>query len=176
MNKRGAIWISAVLYMGLGIIILSMILAVGLPAVQKMKDQFTIKETKNLMLVLDENIRTVYQEGPGSQRVVDLKISRGTFEIDDEAEDINWSLSTKIPASQPGVETKEGNLIIFTEQTPVEDQYSVTLSLDYSNFLNLSYGSTQQTISGNTKLSILNNGVIGGGGSEFIEIKINTVQ
>lgn len=173
MNKRGAIWISAVLYMGLGIIILSMILAVGLPAVQKMKDQFTIKETKNLMSVLDENIRTVYQEGPGSQRVVDLKISRGSFEIDGEADDINWSLSTKIPASQPGEpDIKEGNLIIFTEPTPVEDQYGVTLSLDYSNFLDITYVNEQQTISGNTKLSILNNGANEG----LIEIKIDTIQ
>ena len=173
MNKRGAIWISAVLYMGLGIIILSMILAVGLPAVQKMKDQFTIKETKNLMLVLDENIRTVYQEGPGSQRVVDLKITRGSFEIDDEAESISWSLSTKIPASQPGEEAYEGNLIIFTESTPVEDQYGVELSLNYDDFLDLNYESSQQTISGNTKLSILNSGE---GDNSLIEIKINTVQ
>jgi len=158
MKKRGAIWISAVLYMGLGIMVLSMVLAVGLPAVQKMKDRYTIKETKNLMLVFDENIRTIYQEGPGSQRVVDLKIGRGTFEIDEDNEKVSWYLQTKVPASQAGETATEGNLEIITETTPIKDQYGVTLSLDFSLFLNITFEGDQDIISGNTKLSVLNKG------------------
>tara|TARA_Y100000310_G_scaffold283394_1_gene305323 strand:+ start:665 stop:1183 length:519 start_codon:yes stop_codon:yes gene_type:complete len=169
MKKRGAIWISAVLYMGLGIMILSMVLAVGLPAVQKMKDRYTIKETKNLMLVFDENIRTVYQEGPGSQRVIDLKIGRGTFEVDETSDLISWSLQTKVPASQPEVPVTEGNLEILTTSTPVQDQYGVTITLDYDNFLDIIFEGDQNIISGNTKLSMLNKGE---GVSQEIEIHL----
>ena len=171
MKKRGAIWISAVLYMGLGIMVLSMVLAVGLPAVQQMKDRYTIKETKNLMLVFDENIRTVYQEGPGSQRVVDLKIGRGTFEINEDEDKISWSLQTKVPASQPGEVANEGNLQIQTQSTPVEDQYGVILALSYPNW-DIVFEGEQKVISGNVKLSILNKGV---GGEEQIEINIARV-
>jgi hypothetical protein len=157
MKRRGAIWISAVLYMGLGIMVLSMVLAVGLPAVEKMKDRYTIKETKNLMLVFDENINTVYQEGPGSQRVIDLKIGRGTFEIDEDENSISWSLQTKVPASQPDETVLEGSLNISTVSTPIRDQFGVTLTLNY-DFLNIIFEGEQNIISGNVKLSILNKG------------------
>jgi len=157
MNKRGAIWVSAVLYMGLGIMVLSMVLAVGLPTVQKMKDKYTIKETKNLMLILDDNIRTIHQEGPGSQRVIDLNIGRGTFEIDTSGNKISWSFQSKVPASQPGQVSEEGNLDIETIDTAIKEQYGIVLTLNYPLY-DITFESEQDTISGRAKLSILNKG------------------
>jgi len=164
MNKRGGIWISAVLYIALGIILISMILAAGLPTIQKMKDRYTIRQTKDLMLILDENIRNVNHEGPGSQRVVKLKIGRGLLEIDNEDETIIWSLNTKVPASEPSSEDDpisafEGNLVIQTRKTSVEKQYNVNLILNYLDEVNIELGdNTQSTLSGTFRLSILNMG------------------
>ncbi|MBS3172364.1 hypothetical protein J4438_02180, partial [Candidatus Woesearchaeota archaeon] len=64
MKKKGDVWVSAILYTALGVVLLTIILAAGLPAIQKMKDSYTSKQTKELMLVLDKNIKTVYHEGP----------------------------------------------------------------------------------------------------------------
>ena len=47
---------------------------------------------------------------------------------------------------------------IITETTPIKDQYGVTLSLDFSLFLNITFEGDQDIISGNTKLSVLNKG------------------
>ncbi len=164
MDKRGAIWVSAVLYMALGIIIISLVLAAGLPAVQKLKDRYTLIQTKDVMLSLDENIRTVFHEGPGSQRVVKLKISRGILEVDPydplevESNTITWKFSTPVLISEPDVEIIEGNLKILTETTAVESSYDVTLILDYSGSdVALIYDEVS-TASGTFSLVILNKG------------------
>jgi hypothetical protein len=164
MNKKGAIWISAVLYIALGIILISMILAAGLPAVQKMKDKYTVKQTKDLMLVFDENIRVVDHEGPGSQRVIKLKIGRGLFDINEGGNNITWSLNTKVPISEPSSENSlidvfEGNLKINTIKTAIEKQYKINLILEYGEGIDLELdGDTQSTLSGTFRLSILNTG------------------
>ena len=161
-NKVGGIWISAVLYMALGILIISMILAVGLPAVQKMKDRFTLTQTQDLMLVLDENIRSVYQD-VGSQRTMDIKINRGIFEIDSDNDRIVWSLTSSISRSEPDIVIDEGSLSILTQSTNVKGSYEVIFTLDYDGLLELTYSENQPILSGNSRISILNKGAIIGG-------------
>ena len=39
MNKKGDIWVSAILYFGLGIIVIAILLAAGLPVINKLKDK-----------------------------------------------------------------------------------------------------------------------------------------
>ena len=58
MNKKGdSTWISAVLYFGIGIIIISILLAAGTPVVNRIRDKNTILQTKETMSNLDDNIR-----------------------------------------------------------------------------------------------------------------------
>mgnify|MGYP001558011191 FL=1 len=58
MGKKGAsIWISAVLYFGIGIIILTILLTAGLPVINKLRDKNIVIQTKQVMHTLDENIR-----------------------------------------------------------------------------------------------------------------------
>src|SRR3989338_2571061 len=102
--KKGDVWISAVLYMALGIIILVIVLSVGIPIVNKIRDKNIAINTKELMLDLDRNIRTVYSEGPGSRRPVKLQITKGTFSIDEAANTITWQFTTKVLLSQPDIE------------------------------------------------------------------------
>ena len=81
MIKKGDIWISAVLYMGLGIIILTIILSAGLPVINRIRDKNLAIDTKESMFTIDKNIREVYNEGPGSQRPLILEIKKGDFNI-----------------------------------------------------------------------------------------------
>ena len=180
MDKRGAIWVSAVLYMALGIIIISMVLAAGLPAVEKLKDRYTLIQTKDLMLTLDENIRTVFHEGPGSQRVVRLKIDRGVLEIDDfdpgdsESNSILWTFSTSVLISEPDKEIEEGNLKIVTSSTAVENSYDVALTLHYEESIALVYDE-QSTVSGTVNLVILNEGTYSFDGTSRIKINLERI-
>lgn len=141
-----------------------MVLAAGLPAVQKLKDRYTLVQTKDLMLTLDENIRTVFHEGPGSQRVVKLKIDRGVLEINtfdsnniQESNNILWTFSTPVLISEPDKSIEEGNLQILTSTTAIENSYDVELKLYYEDTIALVYDDGS-TASGTINLVILNEG------------------
>ena len=177
MEKRGAIWVSAVLYMALGIIIISMVLAAGLPAVQKLKDRYTLIQTKDVMLTLDENVRTVFHEGPGSQRVVKLKIDRGIFEVIQYGSDaensnqIRWEFSTPVLISEPDQSVSEGNLNITTSSTAIKDSYDISLVLDYSDSDVALVYEDESTASGTFSLVILIKGV----NEDRIEINLEKI-
>ena len=164
MKKKGDIWISAALYFGLGIIVITIILSAGMPVINKLRDKNTVIQTKDLMFKLDNNIRSVIRGGAGEQRYVELEIKKGEFVIDQNAEKIKWTMESRILLSQPGVKIEEGNLIILTENSNVVGEYITELSLDYSNIDgsglkgDIKYTGTS-VITGLNKLLIKNTGI-----------------
>ncbi|MBS3147070.1 hypothetical protein J4471_05255 [Candidatus Woesearchaeota archaeon] len=156
--KKGDVWISAVLYMALGIIILVIVLSVGIPIVNKIRDKNIAINTKELMLDLDRNIRTVYSEGPGSRRPVKLQITKGTFSIDEAANTITWQFTTKVLLSQPDIEVQEGSLTILTRKAAQEKEYITSYKLDYDTILTLQSTAGTNFLSGKTNLIITNQG------------------
>jgi len=162
MKKKGDVWVSAILYTALGVVLLTIILAAGLPAIQKMKDSYTSKQTKELMLVLDKNIKTVYHEGPGSQRVVTIDIGRGDFIInpDETEENIVFSFESSALISEIDAPVEEGSLTILSTESGVKGKYNVELKLNYlSNppVIELDYTGSE-VVSGEVNLLIYNEG------------------
>ena len=158
MNSKGGIWISAILYFAMGVILLTIILAAGLPTITKMKDSYTVRQTKDLMITLDDNIRTIAHEGPGSQRTVTIDIGRGDFVIDPDNDLIIWDIQSSAILSEIDVTVREGNLELLTSSTGVKDKYAVTLTLDYQVIgMNLTYGGPKK-LSGEADLALLNEG------------------
>ena len=83
MEKKGDIWVSAVLYIALGMVVITIILSAGMPLINKMKDKNTIVQTKDLFFNLNANIETVANEGLGSKRFIStFLISSGDMKID----------------------------------------------------------------------------------------------
>ena len=158
MNKKSQqTWISAVLYIALGMVVLSIILATGMPVVNKLKDKQTAAQTKNIMHEIDKTIREIYNEGPGSQRVRTIEVGKGDFTILKNM--INWVLDTKYIESTPGLEVKEGNLNITTASTAIVGNYNLILSLYYPEFtLDISKLQTK-VFKGRTQLIFRNAGV-----------------
>ena len=156
--KKGDVWISAVLYMALGIIILVIVLSVGLPVVNKIKDKNIALNTKELMFDLDRNIRTIYSEGPGSRRPIKLEITKGTFSIDQANDMISWQFSSKVLLSQPNIAVKEGSLIINSTQGASDKDFLTTYTLNYTNILNLTSSASTNFVSGKTNLILTNIG------------------
>ena len=58
-NKKGDVWVSAVLYIALGMVLITLILSAGLPLIEKMRDKNTIVQTKNLLFNINANIETI---------------------------------------------------------------------------------------------------------------------
>lgn len=138
MARKGDIWISAVLYMALGIIVIALILAASLPLIDRLKDRNTVTETKKLLLAMDETIKIVAKEGPGSQRELSpLTVNKGQLYIDPVNESIYWTLKTSAPLLEPGVTIIEGVLSMNLIQTPIKDQYLLTIRLSYKDGIDL---------------------------------------
>ena len=136
--KKADIWISAVLYMALGVVILTIILAAGVPVINKIRDKNIAIDTKEVMFTLDKNIRTVFSEGPGSRRPLTLEIKKGSFEVDDPNDLIKWDFESKVLLSEKDIEIKEGTLVMWTNQSSQEGKYITNLMLNYSGILDLS--------------------------------------
>ena len=105
MNKNGDIWISAVLYLGLGLLVITLILSAGMPLVDKLKDKNVISQTKTLLFAVDENIRAVTSEGPGSRRLLSpFDIGKGEIYV--EPNRIRWQMKTPAKIMESGIVMK----------------------------------------------------------------------
>ena len=165
-SKKADIWISAALYFGLGIIVITIILSAGLPLINRLKDKNTVIETKDVMFKLDTAIREVIRNGPGEQRSLSLEIKKGDLSINNNENTLNWSYKTSALLSEPGLTISEGNLNITTENTGVKDEYLVTLSLNYEGLADLKKSSTPDPtedlikVSGQNRIIIKNVGTV----------------
>lgn len=136
MKRKGSVWISAALYFGLGIVVLSIIIAAGTPVINKLRDKNVAIQTKEVFFKLDNNIREVARGGPGTQRLLHVEIKKGDLSFTEEG--ASWTYQTKALLSEPmpqgGDEAdyiiNEGNLEILTKQTS-GSKYDLRISLDY---------------------------------------------
>lgn len=157
MNKKADIWVSAVLYIALGVIVITLILAAGVPLINKMRDRNTLTQTKLLMGAIDENIKIVMNEGPGSKRVLSpLNINSGEINVNEE--NITWSLTTKNKLMEPGISFDEGSLIIHMDETDIVDEYKLNIEMDYKNKVTLNLTTKNNPLSGNYKMVIEHRG------------------
>jgi len=164
MQKKGDIWISAVLYFGLGIVIITILLAAGLPVINKLRDKNIVIQTKQVMHTIDQNIREVIKEGPGSQRIVTMNIKKGSFIVDQDGDLLIWAYNgSKILISDPGVYVPEGKLTIKTEKAAVKNTYNIQIYSNYSGIADITRPAGKPlTLVGITDLVIRNEGLEAG--------------
>jgi len=127
-------------------------------------------QTKDVFFTLDEAIRTVAREGPGSQRVINVDISKGQFLISDQENTFTWTYDTSSVLSEPGEEVTEGFLKMKTDYGNQEDKFLLTYTLNY-NEMGLDIITLKDAISGPTVLTIKNEGV-----NDQNKIKINIAE
>ena len=137
--KKGDLWVSAVLYITLGVIAIALILGAAIPLINKIKDRNTVVQTKEVLFTLDETIRRVANEGPGSQRELSpFTINAGKLTINPVTEMIKWELETEAVIQEPGVDLREGVLTLKLEETRTEGRYNMTIETQYNGIdLNL---------------------------------------
>ena len=128
------IWISAVLYIALGIAAISLVLAAGLPLINNLKDKNTIIETKEIMFTIDNTIRQVLSEAPGSRRTLYLEIQKGNLYIDEDGNNkIIWTMKIKALIQEPEIIIEEATLKTYLNESIIIGEYQANLELDYSD-------------------------------------------
>ena len=137
--KKGDLWVSAVLYITLGIIAIALILSAAIPFINKIKDRNTVAQTKELLFTLDKTIRHVANEGPGSQRELSVvTIGAGKLFINDQQDNITWEMETEAVIQEPNIDLKEDVLTLHLRETKIEGRYLMIMSSVYTNIdLNL---------------------------------------
>jgi hypothetical protein len=175
--RQGQTWVSAALYTAVGIILVTIVLSVGAPFVDKIQDRNTILQTKNIMFEMDKIIREVELEGVGSRRPFVLDISEGNLFINDltGVEKIEWIFTSN---DQLGIESgenigdkgpriQEGNLNI--QSTRVGQGYEINLWLDY-DVNGIDIRSELDQINGNFELIIEHRQE---SGEDYVDIRSN---
>lgn len=161
MKKKGDIWVSAVLYIALGMVVITLILSAGLPLISKMRDRNTIAQTKRVMFDIDNNIKAVANEAKGSTRFLSpVDISSGELYIDQDGSNMTvWGMKTKNKLMETGTQFSEGDLQMEIDETATEGEYEMKLRLDYNGKVDLSLaGDYENPFQGRYSFSIKNNG------------------
>ena len=174
MTKRGAaVWVSAILYFGIGIVIITILLTAGLPVINKLKDKNVVIQSKQVMHTLDENIRDVIREGPGSQRVVTVNLKKGELEVDDGNDLVRWTYrNSNVLISEPGIDVREGRLNVRTEEALQGDKYDITITIYYSTVADISTDTGVGNLVGLTDLIVRNEG-LNNTNAEFVTVSIS---
>jgi len=107
-NKKGQVWISAVLYILIIVVAITIILNTGLPILEKMKDKTVFVQAKNTLTNLDQYIQRIKDEGQGSQRVIPIEIRKGDVSV--EGERLMWKIETEAEILEPRSSIDIGNI------------------------------------------------------------------
>src|SRR3989338_7604199 len=111
-QRKGAIWISAVIYVMIAVVVLVIVLEGGLPLIKGLNEKNAFTKVQNILVSLDKQIQQIASEGQGSQRVVPLEITDGELKIEDQK--LRWKLETASKLIEPNTRVEQGNLVIAT--------------------------------------------------------------
>jgi hypothetical protein len=146
INKKGDIWVSAVLYIALGMVIITLVLAAGIPMINKMKDKNTVSQTKRVLMSIDDNLREVATEGPGSRRVISpLEIGSGQLYVNTDEDYIEWKITTTNKMMETGTVFSEGSLNLRLDETIIEEQFNMIIFMNYTGSADLELQPGTQT-------------------------------
>ncbi len=190
--KKGDIWIATVIYIAIGVIIITLIVAAGVPLINDMRDRNTFVQSKEVMHTIDEAITQVVSDGPGSRRALNpIIIKKGELSIltKEKGNMLFWQMQTKAKIQEISPTTigdnkiviKEKNLEVIEYNDPLlVDYFIVKINTDYSKrYVNLITEGESSKLTGNFGLIISNEGigelVEGAVGEPPVNVKIRVV-
>lgn len=109
-GKKGAIWISAVIYVMIAVVVMVIVLEAGLPLIKGLSERSAFTKIRETLSGLDSQIRQIASEGQGSQRVVPIEVFDGEFKVEDQK--VRWKLETENKIVEPNSRVALGNLVI----------------------------------------------------------------
>jgi len=138
MSKKGAIWISAVLYILISLAVLSLVLVSVQPIINKNRDKTIFSQTEQILKNIDDTIGRV-SENQGNKFSSDVKISRGNLIINPSMDVIEFQLNdSAYQFSEENQLIKQGKINILT--TKNGDKWKVSMYLNYSGTYDLTFG------------------------------------
>lgn len=139
-TKKGAIWVSTVLYVLISLTILSVVFSVVKPKIDEARDRAIIEQSIIMLNDLDNAIKLASQS-TGTQLKREIKLSNGDLFFNVGGENTNNNITfilkqTNLKYSELDSEITSGNLAILTRKSAQESgKYDIylTLSIEISN-------------------------------------------
>ncbi len=128
-SRKGQIWVETVIYTLIAFTLIGLVLAFAKPKIEEIQDKGTIEQSIDVLEEIDQIIKNL--GGPGNQRVITLKISKGALNIDGENDQIFFELESRYEYSEPGKNINIGDIEVLTEKKA--RTYDVTLTRDYED-------------------------------------------
>jgi len=96
MRKKGlSPYISTTLVFAIGIAVIYLVLSTIKPTLDKAKDTAIVTEAFQNLQLINTNIKEVVSESEDSKRTVSLKVTDGTYIVDNPCDCINFSYNLK---------------------------------------------------------------------------------
>lgn len=134
-NCRGQIWVETIIYTLIAFALIGLVLAFVKPKIEEIQDKGIIDQSISVLDDIDLIIKTLGD--PGNQRVINLGISKGIFNIDGENNKLFFEIESRYIYSEPGRNVTIGNIIVLTEKKgKIND---VTLTRNYEGEYDITY-------------------------------------
>lgn len=147
-GKRGEIWVSAVIYVMVGVVVLTIVIQAGVPLINKLQERSNVNRARSAFTALDQQIQEIAKEGQGSQRVVPLEVSEGTVKVEDNR--LRWKIETTSKIIEPKTRVELGNLVIASDVDVSAAEHSNSFIIQNSrilvNFTKFGSQSSQATV------------------------------
>ena len=114
ITKKAQVWIETVTYILIAFALIGLILAFARPKIQEYQDKSILEQSSKMMKVLDETIREVGNEAVGNKRNIDLRVRKGTLEINPQNNTLTFIMDSKYIYSELGKTISEENLFVTT--------------------------------------------------------------
>ena len=139
-NRRGQVWVETIIYTLIAFALIGLVLAFVKPKIEEIQDKGIIEQSISVLEEIDLIIKTLGD--PGNQRVVNLGISKGIFNIDGENNKLFFEIESRHVYSEPGKNVTIRNIIVLTEKRgKIND---VTLTRDYEGEYDITYQNTDE--------------------------------
>ncbi len=129
-KRNGEIWISVVLYLMIIVAVTLLILNVGLPILNKLRDKVAFSKAEENMLALNQHLRDVASEGQGSQRLISIDVREGKFKI--QPDRLEWIFDTAAMLIDPRSLLSRGDVKIISNADVSASDQGTAFTLDNS--------------------------------------------
>ena len=113
-DKKAQIWISAVLYILIAAVAMFLILQMGIPLLNQMRDRSSYTRAKDVMTGIDKSVTEVATEGEGSQRIIPVEVRQGEIVMDNKTQALKWTLDTESKVIEPRTSVQYGNVKVYS--------------------------------------------------------------
>jgi|SRR3989344_2664366 len=136
-EKKGQILIESVIYVLISLTLIGIVLFVIKPKIDSSSEKVIIEQSINSLKNFDDKIEEMIDNGEGNViNANDFSLKKGELTINGESDEITLVLKElSKPYSELGANIKYGNVDLASKAE--NKRYSVYLSLNYSNNVNL---------------------------------------